>query len=365
MTSADRSQLEALSREYLYSEVDFVYGRFLHDEVDQYLETDRAGRGRGLTQRQRESVLRFYHGYFDELMGARCVDAAEIVRIAYRLAVAGQPAPRNYGAVIVDEVQDLSELSLRLLHRIVGSGTDGLLLVGDSTQRIFTRGFSMTGLGIDIAGRSVVLRKNYRNTRQILEGAFPLVAGEWEVEAKSSGLDHRELRPEFSEREGPRPIIVRCGDVSSELAFVAREVKFLLRYDRYQPRDICVMARNKEYRRRVLDALITASLPARDYEPRDGEDNNAVRVSTLHNSKGHEFAAVFICGMVDGVFPPPSRPDDSDVSAERALLYVGMTRARDIVYLSLSDAETGGRMLRPSSLLTSIGASCDWYRFRR
>jgi superfamily I DNA/RNA helicase len=73
-------------------------------------------------------------------------------------------------------VQDLSELGIKLLHSVVGDAADGLLLVGDATQRIFTRGYSLKGLGIDIGGRGIILRKNYRNTRQILEAAFPLVA---------------------------------------------------------------------------------------------------------------------------------------------------------------------------------------------
>ena len=66
----------------------------------------------------------------------------------------------------------MSEIGLRLLHGLAGDRPDGLLLVGDATQQIFTRGYSLKGLGIDIGGRGLVLRKNYRNTREILVAAF-------------------------------------------------------------------------------------------------------------------------------------------------------------------------------------------------
>jgi chemotaxis protein methyltransferase CheR len=72
--------------------------------------------------------------------------------MAYRQRRNGEQTLANYSAVIVDEVQDISEIALRLLHSLVGDRPDGLLLIGDATQRIFTRGYSLKGLGIDIAG---------------------------------------------------------------------------------------------------------------------------------------------------------------------------------------------------------------------
>ena len=177
-------------------------------------------------------------------MSRGIVDPADFVRIAYRKLLEGEEPESDYGAVIVDEVQDLSEISLRLLHTLVPDKANGLLLIGDDTQRIFTRGFSMRDLGINISGRSVVLRKNYRNTRQILEAAFPLVSEEWEDDARTAGLDPAGLRPEFSVREGCRPIVVSLrGPGRGRWHSFCREIKFLLTYDRYEESNICVMAR--------------------------------------------------------------------------------------------------------------------------
>ena len=217
-------------------------------------------------------------------------------------------------------MQDLSEIGLRVLHSLVGNRPDGLLLVGDTTQRIFTRGYSLKGLGIDIAGRGIVLRKNYRNTRQILEAAFPLVAAEWEEDATEAGLSVSEAQPEFGGREGLRPLVVRCQDEAAEARFLSAEVAWLLRpYSHYTPRDICVVARNQHYRELALAALTRAEIPAYPSERSAiGEvsaDRNAVWVSSLHGAKGREFSTVFIVGAVDGVMPQGAAQDGEGVGA--------------------------------------------------
>ena len=352
---------------FTWSEIEFLMGRFLHENASEYLTTDRTGRGRALNLAQREAILELYNCYMQALVQSGAVDPADFVRIAYRYLTKGEPAEASYGAVIVDEVQDLSELSLRVLYSLVGDKPDGLLLVGDNTQRIFTRGFSMKQVGIDISGRGVVLRKNYRNTRQILDAAFPLVAGDWEADAQQAGLDANELQPEFSTREGSRPIVVRCRSVDEELAFIIREIRFLLHYDQYEPSDICVMARTPYYRDNIYQALQSAGLRPvmiRREEETDGKSWDGVVVCSLHQAKGHEFAAVIIVGAVVGALPPAGHDDADHMAEERAVLYVGMTRARDILYVSYAQVGNGKTHER-SRLLDQVLPACDLFAFRR
>ena len=89
-------------------------------------------------------------------------------------------------------------------------------------------------------------------------------------------------------------------------------------------------------------------------------DNNAVTLMTLHAAKGLEFPVVFMAGMEESIFPH-SRAlyDQSEMEEERRLCYVGMTRAREELYLTYAS----GRLLYgglqhnpPSRFLSEIDA---------
>jgi len=65
------------------------------------------------------------------------------------------------------------------------------------------------------------------------------------------------------------------------------------------------------------------------------EEEGAVTLMTLHNAKGLEYPVVFIVGMEDGVFPHLRCMGSMEsMEEERRLFYVGVTRARDLLYLS-------------------------------
>ena len=83
----------------------------------------------------------------------------------------------------------------------------------------------------------------------------------------------------------------------------------------------------------VLEFLEKVTLAA---EEAGGEESEAVRLMTLHNAKGLEFDVAFLVGLEDGLLPH-SRSVDSphEIEEERRLFYVGLTRARERVFLSL------------------------------
>lgn len=66
-----------------------------------------------------------------------------------------------------------------------------------------------------------------------------------------------------------------------------------------------------------------------------GTQGGRVTLMTLHTSKGLEYPVVFIAGMEEGLFPHArSRDNGDEVEEERRLCYVGMTRARELLYLT-------------------------------
>jgi DNA helicase-2/ATP-dependent DNA helicase PcrA len=68
----------------------------------------------------------------------------------------------------------------------------------------------------------------------------------------------------------------------------------------------------------------------------EGEDSpGVVTLMTLHTAKGLEFPVVFLTGLEDGVFPHSrSLGDKPELEEERRLAYVGLTRARERLYVS-------------------------------
>jgi DNA helicase-2/ATP-dependent DNA helicase PcrA len=73
-------------------------------------------------------------------------------------------------------------------------------------------------------------------------------------------------------------------------------------------------------------------------ESQGGADEDCVQLMTLHSAKGLEFDLVFIVGMEDGIFPAAqSLEDPSRMEEERRLCYVGITRAKQKLYLSYAE----------------------------
>ncbi|MBW3589431.1 MAG: DNA helicase PcrA [Actinobacteria bacterium] len=97
------------------------------------------------------------------------------------------------------------------------------------------------------------------------------------------------------------------------------------------------------------------------------EEEMAATLMTLHNAKGLEFPVVFIVGMEDGVFPHiRSLGSPEELEEERRLAYVGLTRAKQRLYLTLARSRSlwGGSSYNPPSrflkevpdeFVTSIG----------
>lgn len=82
----------------------------------------------------------------------------------------------------------------------------------------------------------------------------------------------------------------------------------------------------------VCDFLDKVSLVANSDET---APSGSISLMTLHNAKGLEFPVVFITGMEEGVLPHfKANGNEDEISEERRLCYVGMTRARDLLFLS-------------------------------
>jgi len=98
----------------------------------------------------------------------------------------------------------------------------------------------------------------------------------------------------------------------------------------FQPEDLQGMT--------PLSAFLShAALEAGEGQAQEWED--CVQLMTLHSAKGLEFPLVFICGLEDGLFPHERSSEDLEgLEEERRLCYVGMTRAKQELYLSYAES---------------------------
>ncbi len=87
-----------------------------------------------------------------------------------------------------------------------------------------------------------------------------------------------------------------------------------------------------------LDMFLThAALEAGEMQGNVDED--CVQLMTLHSAKGREFKLVFMVGMEEGLFPSQQSTDDiGRLQEERRLCYVGITRAREQLYLTYAES---------------------------
>lgn len=108
----------------------------------------------------------------------------------------------------------------------------------------------------------------------------------------------------------------------------------------------------------LLDFLDHIELD-RTMENADGEDDDTDRVTliTLHNTKGLEFPRVIITGLESGIFPREDKTGE-ELEEERRLFYVGITRARDELYLTSCGVRRiygTTKYMSPSPFLKELG----------
>lgn len=78
-------------------------------------------------------------------------------------------------------------------------------------------------------------------------------------------------------------------------------------------------------------------------EPNNEEENDRVSLMTIHTSKGLEFPVVFLTGMEEGLFPisrAVRSMNDSEIEEERRLCYVGITRAKEQLFMTMTKKRT-------------------------
>ncbi|MFP7834894.1 UvrD-helicase domain-containing protein [Marisediminicola sp. LYQ134] len=302
---------------------------------EDYAQLSRVGRRRGLNPEQRHAVWELYSAY-DSLMRARGLnDYADLILRAER-SLRDEPLD-TYSAVVVDEAQDLSCSMIRMLHHVVGDRPDGLNLIGDGRQTIYPGGYTLSEMGISIAGRGVIMTQNYRNTVEIVDFAGTLIAGDdyVDIEGETSPKDAAAL----VSRRGAAPTVTRFPSRSAHDKALVAHVVELLRTG-CAPGDIGVLAPHTWATRDIRKALELADIATIDLLNYRGAVDDKVKVGTIKRAKGLEFKQVLVARTPAALLDDSSVALDSSEGERRELdrreLYVAMTRARDGLWVGVA-----------------------------
>lgn len=127
---------------------------------------------------------------------------------------------------------------------------------------------------------------------------------------------------------------------------VLDKTTYLAMYDNNDPEDRSRLENIKELRSvaiefpSLIEFLENIALVEQEYVPETKDKNakaNAVTFMTIHAAKGLEFKMVFLIGMEEGLFPhAQSILESESIEEERRLAYVGITRAKEKLYLTFT-----------------------------
>lgn len=307
--------------------------------LEKYVKATRNGRGTRLDRKKRMQVWKVFENY-QNLMKENQI--RDINTAMYECAKLLQSEGRRskYISIIIDEGQDFSDNAYRLIRALAGDEhPNDIFIVGDSHQRIYRNHPTLSKCGINVRGRSSILKINYRTTEEIRKHAFALLNGisfddldeDFDLGDKCQSLTH-----------GEKPVIENFNNANDEFDFILGEVK-KLKENGVALTDICVVARTKK----LVDDYIALFTRAgiRSYAIKrnkvDDRSFDGLRVATMHRVKGLEFKYVFIAAVNNRIIPLPSAINKTDavseaesITLEKCLLYVAMTRAQKGVYIT-------------------------------
>lgn len=342
----DKEMMPLWEQAVLLSNVDLPYDENFYAEewnrvviaqealtLEKYVKARRNGRGTRLDRKKRMLVWKVLENYQNLMKENQIRDINTAMYESEKLLATMSHRPK-YAHVIVDEGQDFSDNAYRLLRALAGEEhANDLFIVGDSHQRIYRNHPILSKCGINVRGRSSILKINYRTTEEIRKYAFALLNGisfddldeDVDLGDKCQSLTH-----------GEKPEVQNFSDAGAEFQYVVNEIE-MLKESGISLNDICIVARTKK----LVDDYIAqfTKVGIRSYAIKrnktDNRNYDGIRVATMHRVKGLEFKYVFVVAVNNRIVPLASAMNHTDrisetesLTSEKCLLYVAMTRAQ-------------------------------------
>ncbi len=334
--------------EFILSEIDWLRDcSYLTEE--EYLQINRDGRGsqNPLTKNKRMEIykiLRLYRENGPKDIDLRYTDFYDLASLFlfYFEKEENKGKIKKYNHVIVDEAQDLSKIHFRFINLICEiSKTSGntISLFMDKNQSIYSKqawiskNRTLKQVGISIS-KSFSLNRAYRNAKEIFDVAIKLNP---EIEVGDILNDKiQNLTLTFSEDRGIKPLFLKYPDLNFEEGTknLSKNIEILVDKFNYKYDDISVISLNKLYipnksekYKTEVDRMI------------ESLHNKGTDVTTYYSAKGTENKVIFIPSIdefdIDKLSDRyPDKTQEEILEEFKKLLYVGMTRAKEVLIIS-------------------------------
>lgn len=334
------SSFYRMDRDFLLSEIDWL--RNCDFTKEEYLKNKRLERGslKKIDLKQKQEVLDilgYYRKVENEVEYFQDYHDYMISALYYLRRKDLFLDEQNYfDHIIIDEAQDFSKLHLefiKLISNIDNNTESSITFFMDINQTIniekawcLNNERNLEDANFEIKEENVLyLNRCYRNVEEIYSAAEKLLDNNC-YKSSNISIDER----------GIKPLRLKSRTLEEEINNVITIIDILINKYQYEYSDFTIISQfttNLEEKLKNKFPITTKN-----------ENSNSINLTTFYSAKGIESKVVFILGLNDEYFPSkkifPLKSNDEIIEEGKKLLFVAMTRATELLFLSSLQKES-------------------------
>ena len=334
------SSFYRMDKEFLLSEIDWL--RNCDFTKDEYLRNKRLERGslKKIDLKQKQEVLdilsyyrkieseeEYFQDYHDYMISALYYLRRKDLFLD----------EQNYfNHIIIDEAQDFSKLHLefiKLISNIDNNSKSSITFFMDINQTIniekawcLSNERTLEDANFEIKEENILyLNRCYRNVEEIYSAAEKLLDNN---NYKSNNI--------LTDERGIKPLRLKSRTLEEEINNIITIIEILINKYQYEYSDFTIISQFTK----TLEEKLKNKFPITS----KNENNNSINLTTFYSAKGIESKVVFVLGLNDEYFPSkkifPLKSNDEIIEEGKKLLFVAMTRATELLFLSSLQKES-------------------------
>ncbi|WP_315323955.1 3'-5' exonuclease [Fusobacterium pseudoperiodonticum] len=334
------SSFYRMDRDFLLSEIDWL--RNCDFTKDEYLKNKRLERGslKKIDLKQKQEILdilsyyrkiegeeEYFQDYHDYMISALYYLRRKDIFLD----------KQNYfDHIIIDEAQDFSKLHLefiKLISNIDSNNESSITFFMDINQTIniekawcLSNERNLEDANFEIKEENVLyLNRCYRNVEEIYSAAEKLLDNNC---YKNNNI--------LTDERGIKPLRLKSRTLEEEINNVITIIDILVNKYQYEYSDFIIISQFTK----TLEEKLKNKFPITS----KNENNNSINLTTFYSAKGIESKVVFVLGLNDDYFPSkkifPLKSNDEIIEEGKKLLFVAMTRATELLFLSSLQKES-------------------------